>query len=126
MLGLTFNCAKCHDHKYDPITQKEFYSFSAYFNSVNEIGVGPTGPTDTGINVPPILKVPTPDQQAQLDANYQQWQLAQQYPLQMQQFLNQAIQLIPKTGTTNTQGSTTGYGMSNMGGLGDIKDFFIP
>jgi hypothetical protein len=66
-LGLTMECCRCHDHKYDPITQKEFYAFSAYFNSVNELGTGPTGPTDKGINVPPILKLPTPDQQKQLD-----------------------------------------------------------
>jgi mono/diheme cytochrome c family protein len=66
-MGLTMECCRCHDHKYDPITQKEFYSFSAYFNSVNEIGVGPTGPTDQGINVPPILKVPSQEQQQQLD-----------------------------------------------------------
>jgi hypothetical protein len=66
-LGLTLECCRCHDHKYDPITQKEFYSFSAYFNSVNELGTGPTGPTDKGINIPPILKVPTPEQQQKLD-----------------------------------------------------------
>jgi hypothetical protein len=48
--------------------------------------------------------------QAQLDAAYQQWQLAQQYPLQMQQLLNSAVQLIPQTGTTKTQGSATTYG----------------
>jgi hypothetical protein len=50
------------------------------------------------------------NQQAQLDAAYQQWQLAQQYPLQMQQLLNSAVQLIPQTGTTKTQGSQTSYG----------------
>jgi hypothetical protein len=67
-MGLTLECCRCHDHKYDPITQKEFYSFSAYFNSVNEQGIGDTGSTDRGNNVPPILKVATPDQQKQLDA----------------------------------------------------------
>ena len=66
-MGLTMECCRCHDHKFDPITQKEFYAFCGYFNSINEIGIGPTGPTDMGINVPPVLKVPTPEQQQKLD-----------------------------------------------------------
>ncbi len=66
-MGLTMECCRCHDHKYDPITQKEFYSFSAYFNSVNELGIGPTGPTDKGINVPPVLKIPSAEQKKQMD-----------------------------------------------------------
>jgi hypothetical protein len=66
-LGLTMECCRCHDHKFDPITQKEFYSFSAYFNSIHEAGYGETGPTDRGVNVAPVLKVPSPEQQKQLD-----------------------------------------------------------
>ncbi len=41
-LGLTMACARCHDHKYDPISQKDFYRFLAYFNNVPESGV-PSG-----------------------------------------------------------------------------------
>jgi len=35
-LGLSFNCCRCHDHKFDPLTQADFYSLQAYFNSIDE------------------------------------------------------------------------------------------
>ncbi|MEO0330358.1 MAG: DUF1553 domain-containing protein, partial [Bacteroidota bacterium] len=38
-LGLTLECSRCHDHKYDPISQKEYYQFSAFFNNVDELGM---------------------------------------------------------------------------------------
>src|SRR6476619_4999539 len=37
-LGLTLGCARCHNHKYDPFSQKEFYQMFAYFNNVPELG----------------------------------------------------------------------------------------
>ena len=53
-LGLTMQCARCHDHKFDPISQKEFYSFFAFFNNLNENGLGGAG------NNGPILSVQDP------------------------------------------------------------------
>ena len=59
-LGLTFGCAKCHNHKYDPLSHKEFYQFVAFFNTVTEEGLdGREG------NAKPFLKLPTPSQEAQ-------------------------------------------------------------
>ena len=47
-MGLTMECARCHDHKYDPFSQKDYYRLSAFFNSVNERGLvqkdGNSGP----------------------------------------------------------------------------------
>ena len=60
-LGLTLGCARCHNHRFDPVTQKEFYQLFAYFNNVPEHGkfrrVG---------NSPPYIAAPLPEQQARL------------------------------------------------------------
>ena len=57
-LGLTMECARCHDHKFDPITQKDFYRFFAFFNNVDE-----TGEDGRFANAAPIMAAPTPLQQ---------------------------------------------------------------
>lgn len=64
-LGLTFNCCRCHDHKYDPISQREFYQMFAFFNSNDESGVlAPNG--KNGDNTEPTISVSTPEQDAML------------------------------------------------------------
>jgi Protein of unknown function (DUF1553)/Protein of unknown function (DUF1549)/Concanavalin A-like lectin/glucanases superfamily/Planctomycete cytochrome C len=60
-LGLTIGCARCHDHKFDPILQKEYYQLFAYFNNVPEKGFV----YDYG-NEQPYIKAPTPPQEAKL------------------------------------------------------------
>lgn len=62
-LGMTMNCVQCHDHKYDPISQKDFYSTYAFFNSVPENG-------NDGINgnAQPLMKAPLPEQETRLAA----------------------------------------------------------
>ncbi|MBK7405148.1 MAG: PSD1 domain-containing protein [Phycisphaerales bacterium] len=54
-LGLTMACAQCHDHKYDPVSQKDYYRFAAYFNSIDEDGSGDQG------DEPPLLEMKGPD-----------------------------------------------------------------
>jgi hypothetical protein len=61
-LGLTIGCARCHDHKFDPISQKEFYQFYSFFNNVNEKGVY----TEQRGNVAPLVKVADEVQSRQL------------------------------------------------------------
>ncbi len=63
LLALSVQCARCHDHKYDPISQREFYQFAAYFNNVPDKVVS----YSKGRMAEPLLKVPSPEQQSELD-----------------------------------------------------------
>ena len=61
-LGLTLACAACHDHKFDPVTQKEYYQLFAFFNNLD----GP--PDNKGQKSPaPYLAIPTVEQSARVD-----------------------------------------------------------
>ncbi len=55
VLGLTLACAQCHDHKYDPITQKDYYRLFAYFNSLSDRGLD----GNAGVNPGPSTKAKT-------------------------------------------------------------------
>ncbi|MEM7380966.1 MAG: DUF1553 domain-containing protein [Bacteroidota bacterium] len=59
LMGITMACAKCHDHKYDPIAQKEYYEVYSFFNNVNESG---QIPWDFSMPVPSLL-LPTKEQE---------------------------------------------------------------
>lgn len=62
-LATSLQCARCHDHKYDPLTQKEYYQFAAFFNNVPDKVVS----YNKARMAEPLLKLPTPEQQAELD-----------------------------------------------------------
>ncbi len=82
-LGLTLGCARCHDHKYDPISQREYYQLFAFFNNVPELGK-----VIRDNNSPPLVKAPTPDMQRRLDTlRMQLSKLEQQTSEQLQSFL---------------------------------------
>jgi hypothetical protein len=59
-LGLTVGCARCHDHKFDPISQREYYQLFAFFNQGPETGLAPGNP-------PPLLDVADAAWQQQLE-----------------------------------------------------------
>ena len=61
-LGLTFNCCRCHDHKYDPISQKEFFEFFAFFNNLPEKGKGP----GKAGNFEPVIRIDCPEHDAEV------------------------------------------------------------
>ncbi|MEL6721174.1 MAG: DUF1549 domain-containing protein, partial [Bacteroidota bacterium] len=58
-LGMTFECAKCHDHKYDPISQADYYSTFTFFNQVPEKGL--YGTIDATFADPPNMKITDKD-----------------------------------------------------------------
>jgi len=62
VMGLTLMCAKCHDHKFDPISQKDYYQLSAFFNQTREIGM--TG--DDG-DFGPLLFLPNEETELKLN-----------------------------------------------------------
>ena len=90
-MGLTVGCAVCHEHKFDPISQEEFYQLYAYFNSLTEKAMD-----GNALLPPPVIQIPTPDE-SKLRAQYRR-QIAQ-----IQQQIKAAVDKVsyeePKPGT---------------------------
>jgi hypothetical protein len=63
-LGLTLGCARCHDHKYDPVSQREYYQIFAYFNNTDEI----TTEAERSEIYRPVLELATPEETARREA----------------------------------------------------------
>jgi hypothetical protein len=61
-LGLTLECARCHDHKYDPLAMKDYYALGAFFNSMDEWGTY----DNSHFRPTPTLALPTPAQEREL------------------------------------------------------------
>ncbi|MDY3553323.1 DUF1553 domain-containing protein [Gemmata sp. JC717] len=62
-MGLTTGCAVCHDHKYDPISMRDFYSLSAFFNNTTQAVMDGNIP-----NTPPVIPVPRSEDRPRFDA----------------------------------------------------------
>lgn len=69
-LGLTLNCCRCHDHKFDPVTQEDYYRFTAFFNQTPVTGGGGNPQT------PPVLEIAAPEAIAARDAARKERNLA--------------------------------------------------
>ena len=59
-LGVTLQCAECHDHKYDPFSTREFYQMFSFFNQVPENYI------ERALHVAPVIATPTPEQESKL------------------------------------------------------------
>jgi hypothetical protein len=67
-LGLTLGCARCHDHKHDPVSQREFYQFYAFFNNIDELSGEFSDQEGRARAFEPLLEFGTPEQYSQREA----------------------------------------------------------
>ncbi|CAN0519920.1 unnamed protein product, partial [Laminaria digitata] len=67
-LGLTMECAGCHDHKFDPVSQKEYYEMTAFFNNIKELGMQAEVNIKEGYSSGPTMLMPDADTEKRLEA----------------------------------------------------------
>ena len=92
-LGLTVQCARCHDHKFDPISQREYYELYAFFNNINESGLyshfTDAVPTPTLLQATPAQKELLSELEGKIEnAEAKVLQVAEQYRLAFQEALD--------------------------------------
>lgn len=72
ILGLTLECARCHDHKYDPVSQRDYYNLFSYFNNIDEWGM-----YNDSARVPtPSILLPSPSEEASIAEARTAWKAA--------------------------------------------------
>jgi hypothetical protein len=90
-LALSLNCCRCHDHKYDPISQKEFYQLFSFFNNTTDRGTITGGSNRAGGNEPPIVTVADPATATKLAAMQQEIDTAKQQAANVRKDLGKLI-----------------------------------
>ena len=121
LLGLTINCARCHDHKFDPITQKDYYELTAFFNNVRELGM--TG--DDG-NYGPMLALPdkeTEDKLKSLDSKIQEKEKKLKLTKEELMALDTYMRQLP--GDFNKRGLLGHYPMNSVEKVKDKREHII-
>ena len=86
-LGLTVGCARCHDHKFDPISQREFYQFYSFFNNVDELGGNIPDGEGPAFQMQPLLEFGKPEDFARRTATETQIEMLESELLKYQETL---------------------------------------
>jgi hypothetical protein len=105
-LGLTFECARCHDHKYDPISQRDYYALGAFFNSIDERGLlHGTNPKEKQMQPHPVLFLTTPEQESGLKTQNSAVEAAEraaaELPKQRENAFREWLAALPESRTPN-------------------------
>lgn len=69
-LGLTLNCARCHEHKLDPIPQRDYYRFAAFFRNIKHYGQR----SDESVHQNSVCSIATPEEEARLAEDKRKWE----------------------------------------------------